>query len=99
MSGDLCNRLCYHSNYTVLNYIQENKVVLVIRFGGQKLVLKSESPNFATFQQLPDGIAESEYLDKLREVNDIFMIIKGVHELEVMWNKLKRVARNAQAKH
>ncbi len=90
ISGDYCNRLCYHGNYSFQDFYMENKAVLVVLIGGQKVVLKSQHPYFSAFDQLPDSLSESDYEDKMLEVLNYHLELgwpsnRKKHLLDLVW--------------
>ncbi|VDM93128.1 unnamed protein product, partial [Onchocerca ochengi] len=63
LSGDLCNRLCYHKKWNILDIYQGNKIVITIKDGGQEVVLKSQHPNINEFEHLDPRVNESLFFD------------------------------------
>jgi len=96
ISGDLCNRLCFSSeNYSVLEFHDSNKAVVVILIGGQKLALKSQSSLFTAYDQLPDEVPEAEFLDKVLEMTNFHLQIgwpkyRTKQLLELIWPSYRR---------
>ncbi|MFH4981816.1 hypothetical protein AB6A40_008525 [Gnathostoma spinigerum] len=67
VSGDLCNRLCYHKEQNVIDYYRGNKVVIIISKGGQKMVLKSLHPYIDDFDELDPHVNEENFTDAMLE--------------------------------
>ncbi|VDN25535.1 unnamed protein product, partial [Gongylonema pulchrum] len=63
VSGDLCNRLCYRKDWNVLDIHEGNKIVIIIKDGGQEVVLKSQHASIDDFQHLDRRVNESDFFD------------------------------------
>ncbi|VDN08353.1 unnamed protein product [Thelazia callipaeda] len=77
VSGDLCNRLCYWRNWDVQNIYERNKVVIIIKDGGQEVILKSNYP----------WIDDFDFLDPRIKENDFFNAVLGLvnYNLRLDW--------------
>ncbi|KAK6015242.1 hypothetical protein OSTOST_19335 [Ostertagia ostertagi] len=52
ISGDSCNRLCYNRDWKINDYYEGNKVVVVMKDGGQTAVFKSIHPSMGDFPRI-----------------------------------------------
>ncbi|RCN24545.1 hypothetical protein ANCCAN_29757, partial [Ancylostoma caninum] len=91
VSGDSCNRLCYYRDWKVTDYYEGNKVVLVLKDGGQTAVLKSIHPSMSDFARLDRKLTYDQFSDKvvLSLVNDELRLgwprHYKKHLMEVLW--------------
>ncbi|KAL6731074.1 hypothetical protein Aduo_001982 [Ancylostoma duodenale] len=95
VSGDSCNRLCYYRDWKVTDYYEGNKVVLVLKDGGQTAVLKSIHPSMTDFARLDRKLTYDQFSDKvLSLVNDELRLgwprHYKKHLMEVLWPTLRR---------
>jgi hypothetical protein len=67
-SGDLCNRLCYYDEWDIADFYTSNKYVMLINFGGQKMVLKSLHSQFSHFDSLEANLTQSAFEDLVLNV-------------------------------
>lgn len=63
VSGDLCNRLCYHKKWSILNVYEGNKIVITIKDGGQEVILKSQHLYIDEFEHLDPRVNEDLFFD------------------------------------
>lgn len=63
VSGDLCNRLCYHKNWSILDIYEGSKIVITIKDGGQEVTLKSQQSYIDDFEHLDPRVNESLFFD------------------------------------
>ncbi|PAV82428.1 hypothetical protein WR25_27252 [Diploscapter pachys] len=63
VSGDSCNRLCFTRKWTVTDYYEAHKTVIVLKDGGQMTVYKSEQPFYTDFPQIDNSKSYEQYSD------------------------------------
>ncbi|XGW22619.1 hypothetical protein V3C99_005105 [Haemonchus contortus] len=95
ISGDSCNRLCYKRDWKINDYYEGNKVVLVMKDGGQTAVFKSIHPSMKDFPPVNQQLTYDEFSDKvLALVNDELRLgwprHYKKHLMETLWPTLRR---------
>lgn len=63
VSGDICHRLCFDRDWTIVDLHESSKFVVTLRTGGQDIVLKSQYPRIEHFQQLDPRVSEEAFTD------------------------------------
>lgn len=95
VSGDSCNRLCYSRDWKINDYYEGNKVVVVMKDGGQTAVFKSIHPSMSDFPKLDETLTDDEFSDKVLDlVNDELRLgwprHYKKHLMEILWPTLRR---------
>ncbi|WKX90043.1 hypothetical protein Q1695_009128 [Nippostrongylus brasiliensis] len=95
ISGDSCSRLCYNREWKISDYYEGNKVVLVMKDGGQTAVYKSIHPSIKDFPAVNGKLSYDEFTDKVLElVNDELRLgwprHYKKHLMETLWPTLRR---------
>ncbi|KJH45420.1 hypothetical protein DICVIV_08544 [Dictyocaulus viviparus] len=95
ISGDLCNRLCYKQEWKVTDYYEGNKVVMILKDGGQTAVLKSKYPSMSDYMQYDKSLNYEKFSDTvLTLINDELHLgwphHYKKHLMEILWPTLRR---------
>lgn len=70
VSGDVCKRLCYRREWNVLEFHEGNKIVIILKDGGQEVILKSEHASIDDFERLDPRVNESDFIDAVTSFID-----------------------------
>ncbi|CAD6184255.1 unnamed protein product [Caenorhabditis auriculariae] len=95
LSGDSCNRLCYQRDWTITDYYEGNKVVVMIKDGGQTSVFKSSKPFFHMFEDPGTQISDEKFSNKVVDVVNEELRLGwprhySRHLMETLWPTLLR---------
>ncbi|KAJ1362935.1 hypothetical protein KIN20_022662 [Parelaphostrongylus tenuis] len=95
ISGDSCNRLCYNREWKISDYYEGNKVVLILKDGGQTAVFKSLYPSMNDFSPLDENLSYDEFSDMiLNLINDELRLgwphYYKKHLMDILWPTLRR---------
>ncbi|CAJ0946431.1 unnamed protein product, partial [Mesorhabditis belari] len=95
VSGDACMRLCFKDKWEVTEFYEGNKVVIVVKDGGQQAVFKSSHPFIDDFRPVASDENEDAFTDHvLDRVNDLLRLGWPSHYkrhlVETVWPSLLR---------
>uniref|UniRef100_A0A0M3JQZ5 Protein FAM69C (inferred by orthology to a human protein) n=1 Tax=Anisakis simplex TaxID=6269 RepID=A0A0M3JQZ5_ANISI len=95
VSGDICNRLCSNRDWKIIDLHESSKFVIILRIGGQDVVLKSQYPSIDQFQQLDYRIDEEAFTDALLDLVNYTVRLGWPlqykrHLIETVWPIYKR---------
>ncbi|CAJ0584182.1 unnamed protein product, partial [Mesorhabditis spiculigera] len=95
VSGDACSRLCFRDKWEVTEFYEGNKVVIVMKDGGQQAVFKSSHPFIEDFRPVSRDENEDTFTDQvLEKVNELLMLgwprHYKRHLVETVWPTLLR---------
>ncbi|GMT00285.1 hypothetical protein PENTCL1PPCAC_22459, partial [Pristionchus entomophagus] len=90
VSGDACHRLCFNQEWTVADFYEGNKVVVVIKDGGQQAVFKSLHPYIQDYDSPPKGEKEEDFARRIRDKTDDELMLGWPtdlidHLLSILW--------------
>ncbi|VDK70550.1 unnamed protein product [Litomosoides sigmodontis] len=100
VSGDLCNRLCYHKKWNILDIYEGNKVVITIKDGGQEVILKSQHLYIDEFEHLDPRVNESLFFDAILGIVNYNLKLGWPshykhHLIEILWPIYVRKGRDS----
>uniref|UniRef100_F1L328 Protein FAM69C n=1 Tax=Ascaris suum TaxID=6253 RepID=F1L328_ASCSU len=95
VSGDICHRLCFDRDWTIVDLHESSKFVVTLRTGGQDIVLKSQYPRIEHFQQLDPRVSEEAFTDASLDLVNYTVRLGWPtqykrHLIEAVWPKYKR---------
>ncbi|EFO18531.2 hypothetical protein LOAG_09964 [Loa loa] len=100
VSGDLCNRLCYHKKWNILDIYEGNKIVITIKDGGQEIILKSQHSHIDEFEHLDPRVNESLFFDAILGTVNYNLRLGWPshykhHLIEILWPMYVRKGRDS----
>uniref|UniRef100_A0A915PII4 FAM69 protein-kinase domain-containing protein n=1 Tax=Setaria digitata TaxID=48799 RepID=A0A915PII4_9BILA len=100
ISGDLCNRICYHKKWNILDIYEGNKIVITIKDGGQEVILKSQHLYINDFDHLDPRVNESLFFDAILDIVNYNLKLGWPthykhHLIEILWPMYVRKGRDS----